>query len=570
MDRKTVDRMLKKLQQQGHCKCLHINVPVVMNCGRSRFTQRTQSHVVSDAKAAKSEAMRANGFVFKLKAATWILWGFLSSPNGWDDALSLQKHMHDQKNHGLCILFSLEAAIKAFPLELFLQVVGTTLKFDDMIVMYKQGSDIFFPSIKYNGSYLGRLPFLIVIILIRLVPDERSDNGVKVPHANLTHAMEPKPYIEEPLSLVATSTFRSLDLRPRIRHDFILLNREAVDDYWKTLEYCYAAADPKADLHAFLGSAVHEDLQGPEMVSPTTQDEDIGRPAAGQRKGSIQSSRHRRFNQKLVKLWNEGNGVGRQVRKYWAVSNAVELFKLVFLSTYTAPPFPNLPAETLRHYSEHDLLAAFSYLRDIKIMRIDLIVGEINLTADLQCGDIFHLFSLVSSGELSVSPCLPDEGVGEAEDLRSLKRRAEDNELCNIDKAKKLKSIAEELFKDEETCTSELVNDETLSLKVNSCSTNSDHMKEMLEFGSNVTIASKYSESLWEANASYAEHLLSKLSDEGQGSHFDPEIIKAVCAEIQKAGDQGLSIEDVYSLVNMPGEKTPKSSLICSKHLEEL
>ena len=70
--------------------------------------------------------------------------------------------------------------------------------------------------------------------------------------------MELKPYIEEPLSLVATSTFRSLDLRPRIRHDFILSNREAVDDYWKTLEYCYAAADPRAALHAFPGSAVHE------------------------------------------------------------------------------------------------------------------------------------------------------------------------------------------------------------------------------------------------------------------------------------------------------------------------
>ncbi|XWS20082.1 hypothetical protein CRYUN_Cryun31cG0071000 [Craigia yunnanensis] len=1035
MDRKTVDRLLKNLQQQGHCKCMHINVPVVTNCGRSRITQvvlhpsvesihpellseihdrlrsfemqirgrgslklkkndsvpvldgvqRTQSHVVSDAKAAKSEAMRANGFVLakmvRSKLLHGFLWGFLSSSHGWDDALSLEKHLHDQKNlHGSCILFSLEAAIKAIPLELFLQVVGATLKFDDMIEMCKKGfclSDLPIQEYKLlmDTQATGRLSLLIDILrrvkLIRLVPDERSDNRVEVPHANLIHAMELKPYIEEPLSLVATSTFRSLDLRPRIRHDFILSNREAVDDYWKTLEYCYAAADPRAALHAFPGSAVHEvflnrswasvrvmtadqraellkrivkdnlneklsykdcekitkdlnltleqvlrvyydkhqkrlnrfrgvpnsneeepqlernkqssaqkrkrsskvksvestridartiqldeqevatlpdgnslassvgpdvfqayqeadhveavnkpgsleedeecyslisqhafpkmkptrkkrflwtdvadrelvtqyaryraalgakfhrvdwtsiaglpappracarrmtslkrstkfrkvlmklcnmlseryvmhleknqnrsfnnndcrlvrsssiqvsndiehgedadfeeerwddfddrmikraledvlrfkqiakleaskrvgsvstewsninmnsedyDLQGPEMGSPTTQDEDVGRPGAGQRKGSIQSSRHHRFNQKLVKLWNVGNGIGRQVHKSLAVSNAVELFKLVFLSTSTAPPFPNLLAETLRHYSEHDLFAAFSFLRDRKIMiggtcsqpfllsqqflhsiskspfpcntgkraanfsawlherEKDLMKGGINLAADLQCGDIFHLFSLVSSGELSVSPCLPDEGVGEAEDLRSLKRRAEDNELCDADKAKKLKSIAEgefvsrrekgfpgimvsvcsttfstanalELFKDEETCTPELVHDETLSQKVNSCSTNSDHMKEMLEFGSNVTIASKPSESLWEAMASYAELLLSKLSDEGQGSHFYPEIIKAVCAEIQKAGDQGLSIEDVYSLVNMPGQKAPE------------
>ncbi|XP_022715262.1 uncharacterized protein LOC111274686 isoform X2 [Durio zibethinus] len=1044
MDRKTVDRMLKKLQQQGHCKCMHINVPVVTNCGRSRITQvvlhpsvealnpellseihdrlrsfemqirgrgssklknsdpvpvldgvqRTQSHV-SDAKATKSEAMRANGFVMakmvRSKLLHGFLWGFLSSSHGWDDALSLEKHLHDQNNlHGSCILFSLEAAIKAIPLELFLQVVGTTLNFDDMIEKCKKGfclSDLPIQEYKLlmDTQATGRLSLLIDILrrlkLIRLVPDECSNNIVKVPHANLTHAMELKPYIEEPLSLVAASTFRSLDLRPRIRHDFILSNREAVDDYWKTLEYCYAAADPRAALHAFPGSAVHEvflnrswasvrvmtadqraellkrimkdnlneklsykdcekiakdlnltleqvlrvyydknqkrlnrfrgvpnsneeqhqlernqqsssrkrkksskvesiesitvdartiqldeqevatlragidgftlkeydslassvgpdvfqayqeadhvepvnklgsheedeechslisqyafpkmkptrkkrilwtdeadrelviqyaryraalgakfhrvdwtslaglpsppracarrmtslkrsakfrkalmklcnmlseryvmhleksqnrssnnsdcrllvrsssiefsngiehgedagfeeerwddfedrkieraledvlrfkqiakleaskrvgsvsaewsninmnsedyDLQGPEVVSPTTQDEDIGRPGAGHRKGSIQSSQHHRFHQKLVKLWNVGNGVGRQVHGSLAVSNAVELFKLVFLSTSTAPPFPNLLAETLRRYSEHDLFAAFSYLRDRKIMiggtcgqpfalsqqflhsiskstfprntgkraanfsawiherEKDLMEGGINLTADLQCGDIFHLFSLVSSGELSVSPCLPDEGVGEADDLRSLKRRAEDNELCDTDKAKKLKSIAEgefvsrrekgfpsimvsvystkfstanalELFKDEETFNPELVNDETLSQKVKSSSTNLDHIKEMLEFGNNVTIALKSSESPWEAMASYTEHLLSKPSDGGHGSHFDPEIIKVVCAEIQKAGDQGLSIEDIYSLVNMPGEKMPE------------
>ena len=104
------------------------------------------------------------------------------------------------------------------------------------------------------------------------------------------------------------------------------------------------------------------------MGSPTTQNEDIGRAGSGQRKGSIQSSRHHRFNQKLVKLWNVGNGIGRQVHDSLAVSNAVELYKLVFLSTSTAPPFPNLLAETLRRYSEHDLFAAFSYLRDRKIM----------------------------------------------------------------------------------------------------------------------------------------------------------------------------------------------------------
>lgn len=87
------------------------------------------------------------------------------------------------------------------------------------------------------------------------------EDGVKVPHAVLTHAMEVTPYIEEPLSSVAESmSLVSLDLRPRIRHDFFFSNRGAVDEYWQTLEYCYATTDPRAAIHAFPGSAVHEVL----------------------------------------------------------------------------------------------------------------------------------------------------------------------------------------------------------------------------------------------------------------------------------------------------------------------
>lgn len=51
-----------------------------------------------------------------------------------------------------------------------------------------------------------------------------------------------------------------------------------------------------------------------------------------------------------------------------AISNAVELFKLIFLSTSTAPAVPNRLAKILRHYSEHDLFAAFNYLRERRFM----------------------------------------------------------------------------------------------------------------------------------------------------------------------------------------------------------
>lgn len=90
--------------------------------------------------------------------------------------------------------------------------------------------------------------------LIRLI-------GGSVPvgsHTTLRHSLELKPYIEEPVGMVFPSTGISSDLRPHHRHDFVLATRKSVDEYWNTLEYCYAASDPKAALHAFPGSAVDE------------------------------------------------------------------------------------------------------------------------------------------------------------------------------------------------------------------------------------------------------------------------------------------------------------------------
>lgn len=95
--------------------------------------------------------------------------------------------------------------------------------------------------------------------MIRLERDGHSEEIMNIPHATLTYALELKPYIEEPVSIVmASSGVFSFDLRPQVRHDFILSSRKAVDEYWNTLEFSYAAADSKAALHAFPGSAVPE------------------------------------------------------------------------------------------------------------------------------------------------------------------------------------------------------------------------------------------------------------------------------------------------------------------------
>ena len=91
-----------------------------------------------------------------------------------------------------------------------------------------------------------------------MVSSRLRRDEIEEKYANLTHAMELKPYIEEPVFVAATSNVVSLDFRPRIRHDFILSNRDAVDEYWLTLEYCYAASDHEAAKQAFPGSVSQE------------------------------------------------------------------------------------------------------------------------------------------------------------------------------------------------------------------------------------------------------------------------------------------------------------------------
>ncbi|KAJ7963243.1 B-block binding subunit of TFIIIC [Quillaja saponaria] len=168
IDRKTIDRMLRKLQEQGHCKCVEINVPVITNFGLSccievvlhlsvkslppellrdiqdrvrsleievrsqgssrqrddgtipvlEDIQRTQSYIDSDSQAIRAEAVRANGFLLaKMICAKLLhsfLWGYVHSSVSSSDASSYE--IYEQNiPHRSIQLFSLEAAIKAIP-----------------------------------------------------------------------------------------------------------------------------------------------------------------------------------------------------------------------------------------------------------------------------------------------------------------------------------------------------------------------------------------------------------------------------------------------------------------------
>lgn len=118
-----------------------------------------------------------------------------------------------------------------------------------------------------------------------------------------------------------------------------------------------------------LSSEYHylQDPQESEFIASATLYEDAQNHSGRGLKISSRRSSCQHLNEKFFKLLH-GVNVSTQVSKSLAVSNAVELFKLVFLSTSTAPEVPNLLAEIIRRYSECDLFAAFNYLRERKIM----------------------------------------------------------------------------------------------------------------------------------------------------------------------------------------------------------
>lgn len=220
MDRKTLIRNLNKLQQEGHCKCIHVSVPNVTNCGRSRTTevvlhpsvysvsqellgqihdkmrsfeslvrkqsynrekkgqsvpildnvQRIPNSTRLNVQSEYADAMRANGFVLAKLVRTRLLhiflWDWICSSPGWDDSLFSSNHSSDLKNpHSCCKAFELEEATRSMPLELFLKIVGSDQKLEDM------NSGLLLrhlPTEKYKGLMniraTGRLSWLIDIL----------------------------------------------------------------------------------------------------------------------------------------------------------------------------------------------------------------------------------------------------------------------------------------------------------------------------------------------------------------------------------------------------------------------
>ncbi|XP_039053931.1 uncharacterized protein LOC120196118 [Hibiscus syriacus] len=201
--------------------------------------------------------------------------------------------------------------------------------------------------------------------------------------------------------------------------------------------------------------------------------------------------------------------------------------------------------------------------------------GGLDLTVDLKCGETFHLFALIYSGELFISPSIPVEGVGEVEFVKGLSAHfIDDSSIDNrrekgfpgiklsvhrasVPRAVSLESSFKngENFGDEHFIDGYYVGSNSGTLEVGSISSHSEIVKENLNFEHTVPTPGDSCKSLWELMVDHAAHLMPLTTSQEYVGSLSEEAFKSVYTAIQKAGDQGLTIAEVSKFMNTLGEK---------------
>lgn len=147
---------------------------------------------------------------------------------------------------------------------------------------------------------------------------------------------------------------------------------------------------------------------------------------------------------------------------------AVELIKLVFLNSAVESEVSEILIDALRRCKESDIFTAFRFLQDqgmvalgesgytfvlspkfyrnssfspfgpstgdeskrseawLKEMKPYLDQGWVTLRPEQEWGELFHLFAAVSSGQLSITPFLPEKGIGEKDQDEVIRKRKRD------------------------------------------------------------------------------------------------------------------------------------------------
>ncbi|EPS69930.1 hypothetical protein M569_04835, partial [Genlisea aurea] len=220
----------------------------------------------------------------------------------------------------------------------------------------------------------------------------------------------------------------------------------------------------------------------------------------------------------------------------------------------------------------------------------DLMDEGIDVPINVQCGEVYTLCALLASGELSVTACLPNEGVGESEESRTSKRKCctgeqDDDQLFKRSKTALpgegeiiirrekgfpgirlcllretiSKSLAVDLFRNQvmdfnSASSSRDQSSPTSILDPDSASLHSDETGygggRWLNSAEVVPREILASESSWENMVSYAKCVIASCSDDGEHSSLHPNSFRTLYSSIQRAGDNGLSLQEIRGVLN--------------------
>lgn len=215
----------------------------------------------------------------------------------------------------------------------------------------------------------------------------------------------------------------------------------------------------------------------------------------------------------------------------------------------------------------------------------DLMEDGVYLGDDLHCGDMFHLFALVSSGEIIISMCLPLDGVGDVDSQVGLKRKIDRDRLNSSYQMKKIKLKS---INDGELCSRRekgfpgiqlslnyaTVSDyEALELELNdtqisvSCTGKSslntsslvDPLCEVSSLspcysGETANSASSSShEPSWESMCTFARHYSSIAYPLRDDNILCPDLLRTAYLAIHKSADQGLTMLEMGLSLDIEG-----------------